>query len=220
VPQLPHSPFDPHATPPDPAGGGTNAARGLIPLRLPRHMAPPPPGLPATRQERDAALELLLRTAARQSRVVAPPDLSSSIHDSLSRLRMEAMRAHAQPEPVPVRPRLADVPMLLAEAWAHTRTLVHYQDLSPRQRKVALGGASTLGLALLCLLGVALDPGEVVALLGIVSAVMLGLLAVGHLLSATVLAVLSSGMLAVLAIALYAALAALWVRLVRRPVEA
>lgn len=214
MPQLPPNPFPPHSTPPDPS---SHVVRGLVPLRLTGHDTAAPPGLRLTRQERDAAMEVLLRTAARQSRLSAPSDLSSSIHDSLSRLRAEAQTA---PQSAPHHPHFAGFPVVFAETWTQARTLVHYRDLSPRQRQVAVGGASTLGLALLCLLGLALDPGEVVALLGIVSAVMLALLAVGHLLSATVLSILGSGMFALVAVALYVALAAVWVRLIRRPVEA
>lgn len=212
VPQLPHSPLP---SPEGPPGSFRRDARELAPLRLPRHAAPPTSGLPATRQERDVAIEALLRAAARQSRLAAPPDLGSAIRDSLSHVSIEPQR--------PVRPfpsHLAEVPQALAEAWVQARTLVYYPELSERQRRVALGGASTLGLAVLCLVGLALNPGDIVAALGVLSAVALLLLAVGHLLSATVAALLGSGLLAVAVIALYATLAALWVHLVQQPLEA
>jgi hypothetical protein len=214
VPQLPRSAFHAYDSPSDPTRGDV---RGMTPLRLLRHVAPLPPGLPATRQDRDVAFEALLRAAARESRLAAPPDLSASIHDSLSRMRIEAQ---PQPHHITFASHLADVPFVLGEAWSHTRMLVHYHDLSERQRRVALGGAGTLGLAVLCLLGLALDPSEVFAVLGLLSALVLSLFAVGHLLSATIAAILGSGLLAIAAIALYAGLAALWIQLVRRPVEA
>lgn len=220
-PRGPHGPRAPHDAPPGPWRGDP---RGLPSFRLQRHIAAPP-GLPAarpaTRQERDLLFDALLRDAGRQSRLSAPPDLTAAIRDTLSHLNLDQPAhtpAHAPSRPIPAH--LADLPHALAEAWSEARTLIHYHELSERQRRVALGGASTLGLAALCALGLALDPSEVFALLGIFSAVVLTLLAVGHLLSAAVAAVLGSGLLAIAVVALYTGLAALWVRLVRSPLEA
>jgi hypothetical protein len=152
---------------------------------------------------------------ARQSQLTAPLDFSSSLRESLSRVSLDS-----SPPAVNNGSRLAELPLTLAEAWAHARMLARDRELSERQRRVALGGAGTLGLALLCLLGLALDPGEVLAVLSLIGAVTLALLAVGHLLSATVTTIFGSGVLAAVAISAYLALAALWVRLIRQPVEA
>ena len=216
MPQLPHSPFDSDQGRPDLTGRGV---RGLALLRLSRHTTPAPPSLLASRQARQAAAETLLRMMASQSQLSAPADFSTSLRESLSRVSMDSP-APGLRNSMRDSMRVSDIPVVLGDAWTHASTLAHYRDLSERQRRVALGGAGTLGMALLCLLGLALDPGDMVALLSIVGAVMVALLAVGHLLSATVATVLGSGVFAAVAIALYVGFAALWVRLVRRPIEA
>jgi hypothetical protein len=168
---------------------------------------------PQVRAAHEQALEMLLRTAAHQSQIHAPSTLSSAIHRSLT---------HTSIAPLPARQswRPDSRHLGVQAAWLQARTLVHYQQLTQRQRHVALGGLSTLALALLCGLGLALDPAEAFTLLGVLSALILSAVAVGHLLSAAVTAILGSGLLAVVAIAIYLLLAAGWVRLVGSPVEA
>jgi hypothetical protein len=92
--------------------------------------------------------------------------------------------------------------------------------LSERQRRAALGGAGTMALVLVFGgLSVAVAPAEILALMGVFSALMFATVSVGHLLSAAMNAIMGTTALAVVACLLYAALAVAWVRLVRQPVE-
>ena len=93
--------------------------------------------------------------------------------------------------------------------------------LTDSQWRAATASAGTLLVALMFGgVGFALDPAELFALLGLGGALILSLLAFGHLLSAVVGAVMGSAALALLAVGLYVILAAVWVRLMRHPVEA
>jgi hypothetical protein len=100
------------------------------------------------------------------------------------------------------------------------RTLPERYPLSERQRRAALGGASTMALVLVVGgLSVAVAPSEMLALMGAFSALLFATATVGHLLSAAMNAIMGTTALAVGACILYAALAFAWVRLVRQPVE-
>jgi hypothetical protein len=158
-------------------------------------------------------MEALFRDMARRSLTAAPPTLTSAVRESISRTSIAPV-----PQRIPAQTLF--VAYIMMTMRTSSRMLAHYHELSERQRQVALRGMGTLMVALLCGLGFALDPGEGFTALGILSAVVLSFLAVVHLLSTAVGALMSSALVAAIILAMYASLAVLWIRLVRRPLEA
>lgn len=164
--------------------------------------------------ERGIEVEARLRTVAHQSRVPAPPSLTAAVQRSLARAEISS-----DPDPKSVR-RI--VPWHLLALQSAPLTDIRHRDHAvwARHPRLALTGAGTVIVALLCGLGFALDPGEGLAALGLAGAILLSTLALAHLLSIAVGAILGDALLAGLAGAVYVALTLLWVQLVRRPVEA
>jgi hypothetical protein len=175
-----------------------------------------------SRRERDRTIDLLLRDSARRSLASAPSRLTSAVRVTL---------AHTTMTPV-VRPAPASLidRMTAARAWLTANVLAalvatpwvaaHLGSLTERQRRAALRSVTTLVAALLAAaLGLVLDPSVVFTLLGVISAFALSSLVMSHLLAAAVGAVMGSAMLGLAVLALFAVLAALWIRLVRHPVE-
>ncbi len=167
-----------------------------------------------SRRQRESSIDQVLREGARRSLAAAPRTFTSSLRLTLTDIAIAPLpSSYAPPSSLAHR--------LLAGFWSTPWIAARYGHLVERQRRVALRGAGALAVVLLFGgLSLALDPAEVVALLGLAGAVLLSVLAIGHLLVAAVGAVMGNAVVACVAIALYAALAALWVRLVRRPVEA
>jgi hypothetical protein len=165
--------------------------------------------LGSARRDRERAAELALRDAAHRSLAPAPPSLTASVRESLR-------RASIVPAPPQTIEQVSLAARFIAEARARSQVVVLVRDLSGRQRRAA----GTLELALCFTLGVVLDPGVLFAALGILSAVVLSALAVGHLLSAAVVALMGSTLLAAVTTVMFVGLAALWINLVRRPLEA
>jgi hypothetical protein len=180
----------------------------LRPIRrsIPRHML--------IHRQREDVIDQLLRDSARRSLAAAPPTLSATLRLTLTSVTIAPLPSSYAPSP-----SLAG--RLLAAVWSSPWITARYGRPTERQRRAALRKAGALSLVLLFGgLSLALNPAEVVTLLGLASALLLALLAVGHLLVTAVGAVMGNAVVACVAIMLYTALAALWVRLVRHPVEA
>lgn len=152
-----------------------------------------------------------LRDAARRSVSAAPSTLTSAVRASISRVRI----APPPPPPMPLAKRAS------AGLRTASRRAQRAARLTDAQWRAAIGSLGTLMVAVVFGgVSIALDPGELFALLGLGGALLLSVLAFGHLLSAVVGAVMSSAALALVAVGLYVGLAAVWVRLMRHPVEA
>lgn len=188
---------------------------------LAHHLAPPGPHVyqslieHAEQQQRiDRVVDLHLRSAARQSTAPAPTAFTDAVRKSL---------ASATIAPAPLRPS-APTPLarrLLNKAASTTRRLRRSASLTERQWRAAVGGMGTLVVALVFGgVSMALVPAEAVTVLGVLSALLWAAWTVSHLVTAALGTILSSAILACLAVVLYGALFFLWVRLVRRPVEA
>jgi hypothetical protein len=163
-------------------------------------------------RQREQTFDLMVRGMAQRSVTSAPSSFTESVRRSLT-------RASIAPVPLPQRPTARWLPVTLMAARS-LRALPGRYRLSARYRRVALSGAGTMALALVVGgLGVAVAPSEVLALMGVVSALLFSTVAIGHLLSAAMTAIMGTTALAIGACLLYAALAVAWVRLVRRPVE-
>jgi hypothetical protein len=188
---------------------------------LAQHLAPPGAQVYQTlvdhaeaQQRVDRVVDLHLRHAAHQSYAAAPPAFSEAVRKSLAEASIAPAASHPARD-VTIPNQLAGATASSARGWRRS------VQLTERQWRAALGGIGTLALAVIFGgVSVALDPSEVFSVLGMLSAVLLSALTVGHMLSTAVGAIMSSALLGCLAIALYAALCVLWVRLVRRPVEA
>lgn len=157
-------------------------------------------------------LDQRLRAAAHHAPPPAPrPDFTAAVRSSISQARIA-------PPPAPPMPPHRRVIAGLQHASHRAQ---HAARLTDAQWRAAVGSAGTLLVALVFGgVGFALDPSEMVALLGLVGALVVSLLALGHLLSVAVGAVMSSAVLVLVGIALYIGLAAVWVRLMRHPMEA
>lgn len=157
-------------------------------------------------------LDQKLRAAARRAPPPAPPpDFTAAVRASIAQTRIA-------PPPAPPAPFSRRVVAGIRKISHRAQRAAHLTDT---QWRAAVGGIGTLLVALVFGgVGFAVDPGEMFALLGVAGALLVSLLAMGHMLSAVVGAVMGSAVLAVLAIALFVSLAAIWVRLMRQPVEA
>lgn len=188
---------------------------------LAQHLAPPGPQVYQTlvdhaqaQQRLDRVVDRHLRQAAQHAHTPAPPTLSESVRRQLANVTIAS-----SPSP-PARPTALSR-HLLGTSGTAARRLRRSALLTERQWRAAIGGAGTLALALVFGgVSMALDPSEIFSMLGVLSAVVLSALTVGHLLSTAVGAIMSSAILGCLAVALYVALCLVWVRLVRHPVEA
>jgi hypothetical protein len=163
-------------------------------------------------RQRDQTFDLMVRGMAQRSVTSAPSSFTESVRRSL-------LYTSIAPVPVPEDATARWLPraVLLARSL---RALPARYPLTAQHRRVALGGASTMALVLVVGgLSVAVAPSEVLALLGVLSALLFSTFTVGHLLSAAMTAIMSTTVLAIGACLLYAALAVAWVRLVRQPVE-
>lgn len=167
----------------------------------------------ARQQHDERAVDALFRDIARRSLTAAPPTLTSAVRESVARTSIA-------PTPQQTPPSTHFTLRFVSTVSTPSRVLARYQDLGERQRRIAQRGVGTLVVALLCGLGFALDPGEWFSALGLASAVVLSFLAVVHVLSTAFGALMSSTFVAVIILALYSCLALLWIRLVRRPLEA
>lgn len=166
------------------------------------------------RRERERALELLLRDTARHSLAAAPPTFTSA-------MRLTLANASIAPTPSLDALPASLAGRLFAAFWASPWIVARYGRLTEPQRRAALRKAGTLALALVCGgVSLALDPAEIFTALGLSGALVLSTLTLGHFLAAAVGAVMSNAVVALAAFVLYTVLAVLWVRLVRRPVEA
>jgi hypothetical protein len=167
----------------------------------------------AAARQRQQTFDNLVRGMARRSVTAAPSSFTEGVRRSLH-------DASIAPVPAPAPP-LARWQPYAAEVARTLRALQVRYPLTQRQRRAALGGASTMALMLVAGgLSMALAPSEVLALLGVASAVVFSAAAVGHLLSTAVNAIMGTTVALIALCLLYAALAVAWVRLVRQPVEA
>ncbi len=167
-------------------------------------------------REEERAFDLMLRGLARCSSTSAPATFTDSVRQSLT-------RASIAPSPPPSLARRPVVPQVVVTWWRlrPSLRLVNRHAFTERQRRAALGSAGTLAAALLVgSLGWAFAPSEILTVVGLVSALLFSTVALGHLFSAAVGAIMGSTLLAVGACAVYATLTIVWVRLIRRPVEA
>lgn len=191
------------------------APRGPRPQRL---LMPGPQLYSSLVQHREAhadleyVLDQRLRAAARSAPPPAPrPDFTAAVRSSISQARIA-------PPPAPPMPPHRRALASLRDA---SRRAQHAVRLTDRQWRAAIGSVGTLAVALVFGgVGFALDPSEMFALLGVVGALVVSLLALGHLLSTVVGAVTGSAVLLLVGAVLYLALAAVWVRLMRHPLEA
>jgi hypothetical protein len=163
-------------------------------------------------RQREQSVDDLVRGMARRSVTAAPLTFTEGVRRSLH-------HASIAPDAAPAAPPARWQPHATTLVRALRALAVRY-PLSERQRRAALGGASTMALVLVAGgLSVAVAPTEVLALLGVASALVFSTAAVGHLLSTAVSAIMGTTVLAIGACLFYAALAVAWVRLVRQPVE-
>jgi hypothetical protein len=162
--------------------------------------------------ERERTFDQVVRGMARHSVTAAPPTFTESVRRSL---------VYASIAPVAPQDAASGRWQLSATVVVRSlRALPARHPLSERQRRAALGGAGTMALVLVFGgLSVAVAPAEILALMGVFSALIFATVSVGHLLSAAMNAIMGTTALAVVACLLYAALAVAWVRLVRQPVE-
>jgi hypothetical protein len=166
----------------------------------------------ATTREREETVDHLVRGLAQRSVTAAPSTFTDGVRRSLLYVSIAPV-----PAPDAVSARWQPLAVSVARAL---RALPQRYPLSVRQRRVALGSASTMALVLVVGgLSMAVAPAEVLTLLGLASALVFSTAAVGHMLSTAMSAIMGTTVLAIGACLLYAALAVAWVRLVRHPVE-
>jgi hypothetical protein len=168
---------------------------------------------------REHAVDRALRQAARRSVTAAPPSLTASIRLTLASTSIApAPVSERERALTPLTRRLALVSHTLAEwlalGWSLALEAARRFELSEGKRRAALRSGA---LALVLVGG-----GLWLALSGsgLVGGALAGGLALGHLFSAAAAAIMESSVLALPAAILYVALVALWVYLVRSPVEA
>ncbi|HEV2236691.1 MAG TPA: hypothetical protein VGR57_08535, partial [Ktedonobacterales bacterium] len=150
-------------------------------------------------RQREQMFDLMVRGMAQRSVTSAPTSFTESVRRSLRSTSIA-------PSPLPQDPA-ARWQLMALDVARSVRALAGRYPLSARHRRVALGGAGTMALALVVGgVGAALAPSEVFALMGVVSALLFSTIAAGHLLTAAMHAIMGTSVLAIGACLLYAAL--------------
>jgi hypothetical protein len=166
----------------------------------------------ATIREREQTVEQVVRGLAQRSVTAAPSSFTEGVRRSL-------LYVSIAPVPVPNATTARWQPLATGMVRS-LRLLPLRRNLSIQQRRAALGGAGTMALVLVVGgLSMAVAPAEMLTLLGLASALIFSTAALGHMLSTAMSAIMGTTVLAAGACILFAALAVVWVRLVRQPME-
>jgi hypothetical protein len=166
----------------------------------------------ATLRAREQTTEQVVRGLVQRSMTAAPSSFTEGVRRSL-------LYVSIAPVPAPDEPAARWQP-LASSVVRSLRSLPLRHPLSMQQRRAALGGAGTMALVLVVGgLSMAVDPAELLTLLGLASALIFSTAALGHMLSTAMSAIMGTTVLAAGVCVVFAALAVVWVRLVRQPVE-
>lgn len=159
---------------------------------------------------RERELDRVLRGLAQRNTVSAPPSFAQAVRVSLTH--------GSTPESLGLT-SVWSAALPLEDQWARAVALA--VEWFERDRRTALGALGALLLAMLVsVVGLFRDPAILLTALGTLGAMFLAALATAHLVSTAVFAVMGTSLVALCVALVYVALATVWIRLVRTPLEA